>query len=70
VSEIDGNQSGGQAPKRKRRTPVFKQLKDAGLEVSRVILEPDGKQIIELAGAQPEAAMTPLQEWKFRRTAG
>jgi hypothetical protein len=68
MTEIDGNQSGGQAPTRKKRTAIFKQLKAAGLAVARVIVEPDGKQIIELAGVQPEQpSMTPLEEWKHRR---
>jgi hypothetical protein len=52
MTEIDGNQSGGQAPTRKRRTPVFKHLKDAGYEVAEVIVDPDGRQIIKLAGVQ------------------
>ena len=56
MTEIDGNQYGGQPPKSKRirRTPIYtqvKHLKAAGVPVARVIVEPDGRQIIEFAGA-------------------
>jgi hypothetical protein len=54
TKEIELNRSRGQAPKRTRRTSVCQQvkhLKKAGVEVTRVIVEPDGRQIIEFAGA-------------------
>lgn len=64
---IDGNQSKAQAPKAKKRPAVFKQLKSAGYEVARVIIATDGSQIIEIAGAEPFATVTPLEEWKRTR---
>ena len=48
---IDGNQSKAQAPKAKKRAPIFKQLKSAGYEVARIIVAADGSQIIEIAGS-------------------
>jgi hypothetical protein len=56
MTEIDGNQSGGQPKKirRPRRASLYtqaKHLKAAGIAIARFIVEPDGRQIIELVGA-------------------
>ena len=56
-----------QRAKRQKRPAVFKQLKSAGYEVARVIIATDGSQIIEIAGAQPIATLTPLEEWRAKR---
>jgi hypothetical protein len=61
--------AGGIAP-RKKRINIFKQLANAGLIPSTILIEPDGATKISFAPSEENSPLqTPLEAWRKQRDA-